>query len=224
MAPKRISYKVLSSPRIPNNFLKKTYEYGDRIPLNILEISRWFRAIKQKARCWQDESTHPPRFISSSKFLAASIAISSGTLGSAPLLPLISAWDTEQASPHKNVPPIVSATRVKPNAGELPAFSRFWWSVVMYTSGKNLSRTPLAVSTRRLQTAGATRMAYAMPRMRLILPGSVRFIGSNFILVGHVNLTWPPPCGLAPRLAIVNSRPSSEPMNRLTIGMDEYFK
>jgi hypothetical protein len=84
-------------------------------------------------------------------------------------------------------------------------------------------KIPLAVSTKRLQIAGATRIAYATPLILFILPGSVKFIGMSFGLVGHLKSTSPPPLGFAPRLTIFNSRPSSEPINRLNIGIVEYL-
>jgi hypothetical protein len=71
-----------------------------------------------------------------------------------------------------------------------------------FNKNRNFNKIPFAVSTKRLHIVGATRIAYAIPRIRLIFPGSTRFKGISFCFVGDLKNISPPPSGLAPRLTI----------------------
>ena len=126
-------------------------------------------------------------------------------------------------------PVVVSATSDSPNPGlalfPLIPFCPFsrpspgWWSVKMYTSGRNLFRTALDASTRRFPVCGETRTVKATPRTRFTRPSSVQSIVLSSRAIGSlswISPVWPPASAL--RRTICNARPSSTPNRRLRIG------
>ena len=121
-------------------------------------------------------------------------------------------------------PVVVSATRDNPNPGVLrPFFCPFfpspaWWSVKMYTSGRNLFSTPLDASTSRFPVCGETRSVNATPRTRFTNPSSHQSIATSDRAIGSFRLISPPAPGETPRFAIVIVSPSSTPKFLFSIG------
>jgi hypothetical protein len=83
-----------------------------------------------------------------------------------------------------------------------------------HTSGSNELRTPRAASTTRFDICGDTRVEYAIPRTRLMRPGSMSLSGVKHRTTEHRKNTCPPPSGGAPRREILSSSPSTPNFRR----------
>uniref|UniRef100_A0A0E9XMZ4 Secreted protein n=1 Tax=Anguilla anguilla TaxID=7936 RepID=A0A0E9XMZ4_ANGAN len=90
-------------------------------------------------------------------------------------------------------------------------------------SGMNLFKMLLAESTILFAIWGETRTEYAVPRMRLILPGSVSWTGRMVLRTGQEKCTSPPPPGGIPLFTIFSSRPSPSSPNFFIKGTELAF-
>mmetsp|Transcript_21729 Transcript_21729/g.51307 ORF Transcript_21729/g.51307 Transcript_21729/m.51307 type:complete len:209 (+) Transcript_21729:66-692(+) len=170
-------------------------EYCDNVPTRILDTSSGPSDISRNANDWQLVSIQPPRRISSNNKHAPRFPRSSGS--SVPRLDPLLVFELSIHASAVRITPVVDSldtTNCSPGDGPQPWFFIVWTSVWIHTSGNNLWNTPLAeYATRAAILLETILHDVAVPRIRLIFPGSTQSIDWSSRTMGNVTTTHPDP-------------------------------